>query len=53
MRKQLDIALRGEGNLLELRQALYRCDELFDKIPIGTDRAAGGTITSPTTARPS
>ncbi len=35
VRKQLDIALRGEGNLLELRQALFRCDELFDRIPIG------------------
>jgi 2-polyprenyl-6-methoxyphenol hydroxylase-like FAD-dependent oxidoreductase len=35
VRKQLGIRLRGEGNLLELRQALYRCDELFDRIPIG------------------
>jgi len=35
VRKQLGIRLRGEGNLLELRQALFRCDELFDKIPIG------------------
>ena len=35
VRKQLGITLRGEGNLLALRQALYRCDELFDKIPIG------------------
>ncbi len=35
VRKQLGIKLRGEFNLLELRQALYRCDELFDKIPIG------------------
>lgn len=35
VRKQLGIPLRGEGNLLELRQALYRCDELFDRIPIG------------------
>jgi len=26
VRKQLEIKLRGEGNLLELRQALYRCD---------------------------
>ncbi len=34
VRKQLGIPLRGEGNLMELRQALYRCDELFDRIPI-------------------
>jgi 2-polyprenyl-6-methoxyphenol hydroxylase-like FAD-dependent oxidoreductase len=35
VRKQLGVKLRGEGNLLQLRQALYRCDELFDRIPIG------------------
>jgi 2-polyprenyl-6-methoxyphenol hydroxylase-like FAD-dependent oxidoreductase len=35
VRKQLDISLRGEGNLMQLRQALYRCDELFDRIPLG------------------
>jgi 2-polyprenyl-6-methoxyphenol hydroxylase-like FAD-dependent oxidoreductase len=29
VRKQLGIRLRGEGNLLELQQALYRCHELF------------------------
>jgi len=34
VRKQLGIEMRGE-NLSELRQALYRCDELFDRIPIG------------------
>ena len=41
MRKQLGIKLRGEGNLLELRQALYRCDELFDRIPIGNGPGKG------------
>jgi len=41
VRKQLGIPLRGEGNLLELRQALYRCDELFDKIPIGNGPGHG------------
>src|SRR5437667_8329727 len=41
VRKQLDIKLRGEGNLLELRQALFRCDELFDKIPIGNGPGRG------------
>lgn len=35
VRKALDISLRGEGNILQLRQALYRCDELFDRIPFG------------------
>jgi 2-polyprenyl-6-methoxyphenol hydroxylase-like FAD-dependent oxidoreductase len=35
VRRQLGIKLRGEANLLELRQALYRCDELFDRMPIG------------------
>ncbi len=35
VRKQLGIKLRGEANLLELRQALYRCDELFERMPIG------------------
>ena len=38
VRKQLGIALRGEGNILQLRQALYRCDELFEGIPIGKGR---------------
>ncbi len=38
VRKQLGIALRGEGNILQLRQALYRCDELFERIPIGKGR---------------
>src|SRR5262249_40244812 len=35
IRKQLGIGLKGEGNLLELRQALYRCDDLYERIPIG------------------
>jgi len=38
IRKQLGIGLVGDGNLLELRQALYRCDELYDRIPIGKGR---------------
>ena len=33
VRKALGIGMRGE-NLNELCQALYRCDELFDRIPI-------------------
>lgn len=35
VRKQLDIKLRGEGNIFRLHQALFRCDDLFDTIPIG------------------
>ena len=34
VRKELGIELIGEANLLELRQALYRSDELFDRLPI-------------------
>jgi 2-polyprenyl-6-methoxyphenol hydroxylase-like FAD-dependent oxidoreductase len=36
VRKELDIELSGEGNLMALRQALFRCDELFDRLPIGS-----------------
>jgi 2-polyprenyl-6-methoxyphenol hydroxylase-like FAD-dependent oxidoreductase len=38
VRKQLGIRLEGEGNLLQLRQALYRCDDLYERIPIGQGR---------------
>ncbi len=38
VRRQLGIKLRGEANLLQLRQALYRCDDLFERIPIGKGR---------------
>jgi 2-polyprenyl-6-methoxyphenol hydroxylase-like FAD-dependent oxidoreductase len=41
VRKELGIRLRGEGNLLALRQALYRCDELFERIPIGNGPGKG------------
>ena len=41
VRKSLGIRLRGEGNLLELRQALFRCDDLFEKIPIGNGPGHG------------
>ena len=34
VRQQLGIALRGEGDLLRFRQALYYCEELFDRLPI-------------------
>src|SRR5436190_1977852 len=35
VRKQLGISLQGEGSIMALRQALYRCDELYERIPIG------------------
>lgn len=38
VRKQLGIVLEGDGNILELRQALYRSDGLFDRIAIGKGR---------------
>ena len=50
VRQALGIRLRGEANMLGLRQALYRCDELFDKIPI---HGAAATITWPKRTRAS
>jgi 2-polyprenyl-6-methoxyphenol hydroxylase-like FAD-dependent oxidoreductase len=38
VRRQLGIGLSGEANLLELRQALFRCDGLYERIPIGKGR---------------
>jgi 2-polyprenyl-6-methoxyphenol hydroxylase-like FAD-dependent oxidoreductase len=41
VRKQLGIKLRGEGNILQLSQALYHCEELYDRIPIGNGPGKG------------
>lgn len=41
VRKQLGIKLRGEGNLLHLRQALYYSETLYDRIPIGDGPGRG------------
>ncbi|HXM80771.1 MAG TPA: FAD-dependent monooxygenase [Burkholderiales bacterium] len=41
VRNELGIGLRGEGNLLQLRQALYCCDDLYDRIPIGNGPGKG------------
>jgi 2-polyprenyl-6-methoxyphenol hydroxylase-like FAD-dependent oxidoreductase len=41
VREQLGIELSGEGDLLRFHQALYRCDELFDRIPIGDGPGKG------------
>ncbi len=38
VRRQLGIKLAGDANLLQLRQALYRADDLFERIPIGKGR---------------
>jgi len=39
VRKQLGIGLAGnEDEMFQLRQALYYCEELFDRIPIGKGR---------------
>jgi 2-polyprenyl-6-methoxyphenol hydroxylase-like FAD-dependent oxidoreductase len=41
VRQQLGIRLRGEGNLLQLRQALYYCDDLFERLPLGNGPGRG------------
>ena len=38
MRKQLGIRLQGEANIMQFRQALFRCDDLYERIPIGKGR---------------
>src|SRR5437899_5384448 len=41
VRHELGIGLRGEANLLQLRQALYCCDDLYERIPIGNGPGKG------------
>ena len=41
VRHAVGIKLRGEGNSLALRQALFRCDTLFEQIPIGNGPGQG------------
>ncbi|MBU25831.1 MAG: 2-polyprenyl-6-methoxyphenol hydroxylase [Gammaproteobacteria bacterium] len=41
IRKQLGIKLRGEGGILELQQALFYCEELFDRLPHGDGPGKG------------
>ena len=38
VRRALGIKLSGEGDLLKLRQALYYCEDLYERIPIGKGR---------------
>jgi 2-polyprenyl-6-methoxyphenol hydroxylase-like FAD-dependent oxidoreductase len=41
VRKELGIELQGEGNILEFWQALYRCEDLFDRLPMGDGPGKG------------
>src|SRR5208282_5555339 len=41
VRKELGIKLAGEGNTLALRQALYHCEELFERLPLGNGPGKG------------
>jgi 2-polyprenyl-6-methoxyphenol hydroxylase-like FAD-dependent oxidoreductase len=41
VRNELGIELHGEGNLLEFRQALYRCEDLFERLPMGNGPGKG------------
>jgi 2-polyprenyl-6-methoxyphenol hydroxylase-like FAD-dependent oxidoreductase len=41
VRKELGIALSGEANISQFRQALFRCDDLFDRLPIGKGPGKG------------
>jgi 2-polyprenyl-6-methoxyphenol hydroxylase-like FAD-dependent oxidoreductase len=38
VRKQLGIKFSGEGDMLSMHQALFRCDDLYERIPIGKGR---------------
>lgn len=38
VRRQLGIKLQGDANLMQFRQALFKSDDLFDRIPIGKGR---------------
>lgn len=38
VRKQLGIALHGQGGIADLTQVIFRSDELFDRIPVGVGR---------------
>src|SRR5260370_6293698 len=41
VRKQLGIPLRGVANLAKFRQGLYRCDELYNRLPLGEGPGRG------------
>ena len=41
VRRALGISLTGEGNIARMRQALYRCDDLFDRLQMGPGPGQG------------
>ncbi len=41
VRRAVGINLRGEADILRLRQALFRCDDLFGMLPIGDGPGRG------------
>jgi 2-polyprenyl-6-methoxyphenol hydroxylase-like FAD-dependent oxidoreductase len=38
VRRQLGVSLQGEGSIRTLRQALFRADDLYERIPMGKGR---------------
>lgn len=38
VRKEIGAELQGEANILNLNQALFRCDGLYERIPVGRGR---------------
>ncbi len=38
VRRQLGIQLQGEGDIRKLRQALFYCEDLYERIPMGKGR---------------
>ncbi|MGU7782913.1 FAD-dependent monooxygenase [Burkholderia sp. PU8-34] len=41
VRKQLGIRLQGEGDIARLRQGLFYCEELYERLPMGTGPGRG------------
>lgn len=41
VRKQLGIRLQGEGDIARLRQGLFRCDSLYERLPMGEGPGRG------------
>ncbi len=41
VRKQLDIRLQGEGDIARLRQGLFLCEQLYERLPMGDGPGRG------------
>lgn len=41
VRKQLDIRLQGEGDIARLRQGLFLCEQLYERLPMGNGPGRG------------